>query len=369
MRSVILIAVILISPAARATDVVRLDPAQQARAGLVVRPVIERSFGDRQRVVGQVVRSPGSTIHLKAVVGGRVESLTVAPGDVVRRGQVVAELHSHEVLAMQGELLRAAERAILAEKRVEAGRELFAVDGISRIDLELREHEAFSAGLDLDTAYEELVDHGVPKEVLDAVLEFKKPDAHLPIAVPADGVVLELGVQLHEWVQEFASLMVIGDPARVELELQIAPDQATSVSPGDLVEFAAVGRPADLGRASVISRVPQVDPSSRTLMIRARIIEQGRGLFPGAFVEGTLTHGETQQSLSVPESAVISVGGSDVVFVDVGDGDFEMRRVGLGLSNGGWYQVLSGVDPDERVAVEGVFFLKSALMKGGDGGE
>ena len=245
MRPVILIAAILASPVARATDVVKLDPAQQARAGLVVRPVLERSFGDRQRVVGQVVRAPGSTIHLKAVVGGRVESLTVAPGDVVRRGQVVAELHSHEVLAMQGELLRAAERAKLADKRVEAGRELFAVDGISRIDLEVREQEAFSAGLDLDTAYEELVDHGVPGGVLDAILKSKKPDAHLPIAVPVDGVVLELEVQHHEWVQEYASLMVIGDPARVELELQIAPDQATSVSPGDLVEFAPVGRPAD----------------------------------------------------------------------------------------------------------------------------
>lgn len=367
MKAWLVISAVVAGSPAFAGDVVRLDAAQQARAGVVVRPVLERSFGDQQRVVGQVVRSPGSTLPLKAVVGGRVESLHVAPGDLVRQGQVVAELHSHEVLAMQGDLLRAAERAALADKRLAAGQELFSVDGISRIDLEVREQEAFSARLDLDTAYEELEDHGVFTIVLDRILETKKPDAHLPITSPEDGVVLEVSVQLHEWVQEYASLMVIGDPERIELELQIAPDQAGSVSPGDLVEFAAVGRPTDLGRASVVSRVPQVDPTSRTLRIRARILEQGQNLFPGVFVEGMLSHGEARLSPSVPESAVINVGGQDVVFVALGDGSFEMRPVELGVSNGSRYQVLTGVESGEQVAVEGVFFLKSALLKGADG--
>lgn len=369
MKAWLVVSAMVVSGPVFSGDVVRLDPAQLARAGVVERPVLERSFGDQHRVVGQVVRSPGSTVHLKAVVGGRVESLRVAPGDVVRQGQMLAELHSHEVLAMQSELLRAAERAALADKRLAAGRELFAVDGISRIDLEVREQEAFSARLDVDTAYEELEDHGVFGAVLDDILQSKKPDAHLPITSPSDGVVLEVGVQLHEWVQEYASLIVIGDPELVELELQIAPDRATSVSPGDLVEFAPVGRPADLGRASVVSRVPQVDPTSRTLKIRARIVDPGENLFPGAFVEGMLTHGEARQSPSVPESAVISVAGNDVVFVAIGDGSFEMRPVELGLSNGSRYQVLSGVESGEKVAVDGVFFLKSAMMKGGDGEE
>jgi multidrug efflux pump subunit AcrA (membrane-fusion protein) len=92
-------------------------------------------------------------------------------------------------------------------------------------------------------------------------------------------------------------------------------------------------------------------------------------MFPGAFVEGTLTHGTERRSPSVPESAVISMGGEDVVFVGVGEGAFEVRRVEIGLSNDSRYEVLSGVDLDEQVVVQGVFFLKSALVKGGDGGE
>ncbi len=363
MKTWVIMAFLAMSSAATASERVELNSDQLTRAGVVTRPVLERSFGDQQRVVGQVVRTPGSTVNLKTMVAGRVERLEVAPGDHVRMGQLVAALHSHEILAMQGELLRAAQRSKLAETRLEAGRELFSVDGISRIDLEVREQEAFTAHLEFDTTYHELVDHGLPESELDAMLESRKPDAHLFIVSPTDGVVLELGVQIEEWIQEYASVVTIGDPERVELELQIAPALAEKVSVGDVVDFVPVGRPEDSGRATVITRVPQVDPDTRTVRIRASIVEKGGGLFPGAFVEGVLTQGTARLAPSVPESAVIGVGGVDVVFVAVGSGVFERRDVELGLTNGSRYEVVSGVGVGEEVAVKGVFFLKSALMK------
>jgi RND family efflux transporter MFP subunit len=367
MKALIPVVVAAVAAATASAEVVRLDAQQQSRAGIVVRPVLERSFGDQLRVVGQVVRSPGSTVTIKSVVGGRVESILVAPGDAVVRDQVLIELHSHEMLAMQGELLRAAERAKLADKRLEAGNELYAVDGISRLDLELREQEAFGARLEFDTMREELIDHGVPAAKLQRVLESKQPDPHLPLASPIDGVVLELALQEHEWVQEYEPLLVIGNPERIELELQIAPDRAASVATGDIVEFVPVGRPSSTGRASVISRVPQVDPSTRTIRIRARITQNDPSLYPGVFVEGTLVHGSARLAPSVPSSAPISVGGEDVVFVRRSSDEFELRHVRLGMFNGTRYEVLDGVEVGEEVVVEGVFFLKSALVKGDEG--
>jgi cobalt-zinc-cadmium efflux system membrane fusion protein len=367
MKTLITGAVVMVAAATAAAEVVRLDARQQSRAGIIVRPVLERSFGDQLRVVGQVVRSPGSTIMVKSIVAARVESIAVAPGDAVTRGQVLVELHSHEMLAMQSELLRVAERAKLADKRLEAGKELFAVDGISRLDLELREQEAFAGRLEFDTLRAELLDHGVPPAKLDQVLESKEPDPHLPIASPIDGVVLKLVVQTHEWVQEYEPLLEIGNPERTELDLQIAPDQATSVAAGDVVEFVPVGRPNATARATVLSRVPQVDPSTRTIRIRARITEDDPSLYPGVFVEGTLTQGSARMAPSVPASAPISVGGEDVVFVRRSADEFELRHVRLGMFNGTRYEVLDGVEPGEEVVVEGVFFLKSALVKGEEG--
>lgn len=353
---------------AGAVETVTLDAASQTRAGLVVRPVLERTFGNQLRVVGQVVRSPGTTVTAKAILAGRVERLHVAPGDRVRAGELLVELHSHDLLALQGELLRAAESVRLAASRLDAGRQLFELEGISRQELELREQAAFSARLDLEASREELVDLGLAAETVDRILAERRTDPHLPVRSPIDAVVLELSVETHEWVREYDALVTLGDPSRVELELQLPPDQAVNAAVGDLVEFAPVGRPGLAGRGTVVTQVPQVDPTTRTVRVRARITDGFPELFPGVFVEGTLTHGEARQTPSVPESAVIRVGPSDVVFVRSSPTAFEVRPVRLGLFNGSRYEILEGVGPGEEVVVQGVFFLKSALLKG-EGGE
>ena len=71
-------------------------------------------------------------------------------------------------------------------------------------------------------------------------------------------------------------------------QLQVAPDQAGEVTVGDSVEFQPVGATGMAGRATVITQVPQIDPSTRTIRIRARIDRGREGSFPGAFVEAVV---------------------------------------------------------------------------------
>lgn len=359
---------LMIGQAVGAADVVRLSAEQRARAAIEVAEVTEADVGSRLQAVGMVVRSPGSTLTLKTIAGGRVESLEVAPGDRVVRGQLVVMLHSHELLTMQSETLMALDQVKLTEQRLEAGKELLAIEGISRIELERREQEALSARLRYSTLREELLDHGVPEHTLERVLQGKRLDPHLPVTSPVDGVILEVHVQEQEWVQPYASLLVVGDPDRIELELQLAPDQARSVAVGDPVEFAPVGRSDERGRGTVITRVPQIDPATRTIRIRARIDDAVASFFPGAFVEATVSHGADRRSIVVPRSAVISVGGGDAVFVASGADEFTVRPVKLGQRDGDRYEVVEGLAAGEKIAVAGVFLIKSALVKG-EGGE
>jgi RND family efflux transporter MFP subunit len=349
-----------------AAEVVELDAQQRVRAGVTVQEVVERSFGDSQRVVGQVIRVPGSTLTIKAVIPGRVEDLRVAPGDRVRAGELLVELHAHELLTMQAKLLKDRDRATLAATRLESGRELYAIEGISRLDLQVREQEAYAAELDFNITREELLDHGFPEAALDAVLENRATDAHLPIVAPTGGVILELRVEDQEWVEEYQTVLVMGDPKRIELELQIAPDQAAGVAPGDLVDFAPVGQSDRIGRARVVNKVPQVDPGTRTIKLRAEIIEGGTSLYPGVFVEGAVAHGDARLAAAVPVSAIINVAGEDVVFVELAEGSYEVHPVVLGVFDGVAHEVIEGVAVGDRIATGGVFLLKSTLL-GGEG--
>lgn len=350
---------------AAAGEVVTLDQQRQARAGVAVEPVVETSFGDSTRVVGQVVRSPGSTLTLRSLLSGRVEDLHVAPGDLVKSGSIIVELHSHDFLEIQGDFLRAADKAGLAERRKEAGAELFEVDGISRIELETRTQEAFSAQLEKDRSRAELIDFGFLEEDVSKLSSTRSPDPHLPILAPRDAVVLELMVQEDQWIQAYEPLVKLGDPLRVELELQIPPDRAGGIVADNPVQFSPVGRSDQIGKAIVVSHVPQVDPETRTVRVRARISEgEGLVLFPGVFVEGRIAHGSARRTPSVPQSAVIRMDLGDVVFVKTGPESFEVRPVELGLLDERRYEVRSGVAVGEQVVSEGVFLLKSVALAG-----
>ncbi|MDY7094046.1 MAG: efflux RND transporter periplasmic adaptor subunit [Acidobacteriota bacterium] len=358
---------LLASPAtAREASRVELDPQAEARAGVRVEAVDSQTFDDRVRTVGRIVRSPGATVTVKALVEGRVDELYVAPGDSVKAGQALVTLHSHDLHTLKAQYLRAREAAKLAESRVSAGEQLLALEGISRLELDQRRQQALAARLEVDAVEAEMQHLGFRAGEVAKLFGDPNWEPRLTLRAPNGGVVLDLEVETHGWVERLAPLMMIGDPQRLELELQIPPDQADRVQPGDRVSFVPVGRPELGGTARVITRVPAVDPTTRTVTVRAEILDGGGQSLPGVFVEGTVLHGTAETMPVVPVTAVIRLAGSDHVFVRVASHTYEARPVRIGRAEEGRYEVLDGLRSGENVAVEGVFLLKSALLRSED---
>jgi cobalt-zinc-cadmium efflux system membrane fusion protein len=356
---------LLAATSLQAQEWVHLDAVSMNRAGVLVRPVLLRAFGEQVPIFGEVVRSPGTTLTVKTPMEGRVLDLLVSPGDAVATGDPLIVIHSHEIHARQAELLTRREELRLALYRKEAGEELYALEGISRIELEQRRQEAMSARIGYDLVRHELQDLGFSEEELAELEQHGEADGKLTVRASTDGRVLEMAVQRHQWTQTFEPLMVLGDPGRLELQVRIPPSDASRVAIGDRIDFVPVGRPESAGTGQVLTPIPTVDPTTRTVAVRAEILSTPEPLFPGVFIEGMLIHGESRSSLSVPESAVIRIGGSDYVFVSLSEpGGFEARPVELGRFNGTRYEVLRGLSEEEEVAVQGVFFLKSALLQG-----
>jgi multidrug efflux pump subunit AcrA (membrane-fusion protein) len=135
------------------------------------------------------------------------------------------------------------------------------------------------------------------------------------------------------------------------------------------VEFVPAGDPDRIGTAQVLTSIPKVDPTTRTVTVRAKLLSYPGVPLPGIFVEGTWTHGHERRTPSVPEAAVIRIAGRDQVFVRTGSEDFDPRPVKLGQFDGKRYEVLDGVKVGEEIVTQGVFFLKSALIKDSGEGE
>jgi cobalt-zinc-cadmium efflux system membrane fusion protein len=287
----------------------------------------------------------------------------------VKAGQPILTLRSHDLHALEGDLLRKDEKRKYTEDRYRAGKELYDLEGISRMDLEMRRHEFLDARIEFQAAENELEGLGYTPGAVNRILGQERPEGILTIRSPGEGVVLELGVQRHEWVQAFQPLAMVGDPRQLELHFEIPPSEASRIGAGERVEFMPAGDPDAMGTAQVITSIPRVDPTTRTVTVRADIISYPGVPLPGIFVEGTWTRGHERRAPSVPEAAVIRIAERDQVFVRTGADQFEPRPVRLGQFDGARYEVLDGLRVGEEIVTQGVFFLKSALLKDSGEGE
>jgi Cu(I)/Ag(I) efflux system membrane fusion protein len=253
----------------------------------------------------------------------------------------------------------------MARAKLAAGERLLEIQGIAELEVGSRRLRARAAQRAFEAARAELVDLGLGDDAIHRVLG-GEADPHLTLRTNTSGVVLELAVQPHLWIEPYEPLVVLGDGQRLEVALQIPSDQVDRVAAGDSVEFRPVGASSGAaGLARVLSRVPEVDPDTRTLRVRATIERGIGGLFPGVFVEGELRHGEPRTTLALPTEAVIVVDGEDSVFVRRSDERFECVAVSLGAREGGFVEVHEGLEAGDRVATGGVFLLKSAMLASG----
>ena len=116
--------------------------------------------------------------------------------------------------------------------------------------------------------------------------------------------------------------------------------------------------------ARVRSVTPSLDPESRSATAVLSLARPIPGLQPGAFLQARIRpSGEVDTGrMSVPESAVQTIDGAEVVFVRTRRG-FQTRRVVTGARSGGRVVIESGLEAQWRIATANAFLLKAELEK------
>ena len=86
---------------------------------------------------------------------------------------------------------------------------------------------------------------------------------------------------------------------------------------------------------------------------------RGYPLAPGMFVSLKFAGSATQPQLVVPSEAVITTGERSVVIVALGDGEFDVADVKIGMERDGWSTVLAGLAEGQSIVLSGQFLIDS----------
>lgn len=324
--------------------VIRIDPVQVQNIGVVSETARLGEIARTVHTVGILDFNADNISWINTKFSGWIEQVHVTyVGEEVKRGDPLFDIYSPELVTTQEEYLRALEyrRSLQSSDRTEARRQ--------------------AQGL-LQSTRDRLAYWDISEEQILALKARGTTQRRLTIFSPADGVVTEVMDQALEgmFVEAGMNLYKIADLSTIWVHADVYETDLPWVSVAQPAEVSFRHDPDRTVRGQILFLYPEVSRETRTLKICVEVPNQDRQLRAGMYADVVIHGPPVHQALLVPKSAVLRSGERNLVFVDLGEGRFEPRRVEMGIEGSeGEVQILDGLADGERVVTQAQFMLDS----------
>lgn len=341
---------------------VRIDPEMLRDLRVTTAVAESRPGAEGTPVLGELRVNEDAYAEVGSPVPARVVRLLAAPGQVVRRGQILAELQSLELGKSRGEYGEALARVELARKALERKRSLAQERIAPQREVQEAEAELKTAEAGLQAARSALQALGAPAAA-------GSDGSRFALRAPVSGTVIDRNIMRGQVTEPAQTLFKVGDLSVLWLTAHASERDAVRVRPGSQARVAIPALPGMslTGRVAVVGS--QVEVSSRTIPVRIELANRTGILRPGMSATVWLPVGEGSPVIAVPVAALQRLDDKWSVFIPRTEGVFEVRAVGRGRDLGGEVEILSGLEAGETVVVEGAFLLKAEAEKARGEGE
>ncbi len=267
-------------------------------------------------------------VNLSARLPATVESIGVAAGDVVTNGQVLVTLDDRDIREQMGAVEAQFKQAETEYNRTIKLFEKGATTDQGRVAA-LAAFEAAQARLQ----------------------QIRVMLSYTVIVSPMDGVITDRRVEAGDLAAPGQVLLSVYDPQKMRINVAV---------PGRLVKKFLLNQMLEVRlddvatpfRGTVREVVSEIDPHTRTQMVKVHLERNGAAILPGSYGRISV-EGEEHESVWIPAAAVYRVGQQELVQVVV-EGRAIRRVVHTGMAQGSQIEVLSGLAEGEIILLEPV---------------
>ncbi|MEG2921459.1 MAG: efflux RND transporter periplasmic adaptor subunit [Acinetobacter sp.] len=313
----------------------------------------------KQQYPARLVVNTDQQAHVEASFAGRVESVAVALGQEVKKGQALATLFIPDLVDQQANLSIAQEALTLASQDYQREKQLFN-QGISARQDYQRAYNAYrQAEIQVQAA----------RSRLSALGASSGSQGRYVIKAPFNGVITKKDIVVGENISADKQLFIIDQLDQLWVEFILPSAANIHVQPNQEIEFKSL-QTNNLFKARVQALTTEADSQTGRLQVRAKVLTPAQELRPNLMVNVLLTGETTRQPvLRVAKAAIQQIDGQQVVFIAKTEKDqihLTASPVQLGnySSDGQWVEIKSGLTEKQQYVSQGGFLLKSEMEKG-----
>lgn len=319
-----------------------LELTPQQRSSLKIDTVTLQARESTATVIanGTLQADQKRLFRVAPVVGGLVTDLNVVEQTTVRKGQLLAQLHSNTLGEAQAEYLDALARHEVAQSDLQRIQSLYKEGVVAESRLQEADSQHKSVQAMLDQKRRALTLAGVNKAGIEALTYQPDQLASYPLISPANGVVLEVSIENGQMLAAGETAFRIADLSKLWAEIRIPVSAMAQIKPGSQVAIKVAAFPQQRFSGQLQSLSGEVEAESQTISGRA-VIDNSKGLLrPGMYVQAEL-QGATESGLMAPASAIFRRGNDNYLFKVTGPRSYDPVKVTVGGSSNGWVSIKS----------------------------
>jgi membrane fusion protein, heavy metal efflux system len=354
----------------------RYVPTAAEWASLSVEPVSERVFRAEHATEGKIAVNEDSSTPIFSPYAGRVTKLLVKPSDMVERGQPLFIVEAtdtvqglNDFIAALSAVNKARSTLNLAQIVEKRANDLYAGKAVplkdwqqSQADLTTAQNDMRSAETALEAAHNRLRILGRSEDQIATFQQTRQMSSDTPIYSPIGGTVIQRKVGPGQFISSGASdpVFVIGDLSTVWLTAFVRETEASGVAVDQDISFSLLALPGSEFKARIDYVSAAIDPSTRRLLVRAKIDNKGGMFRPEMYANVTIYSGGDRPGLGVPKQALIYEGEHVRLWVAHDDKSIELREIETGLTNGDLVEVRTNLKAGEKIVTKGSLFIDRA---------
>ncbi len=275
-------------------------------------------------------------VELRSEVSGKITQILFKEGSFVNKGDLLVKINDAD---LQAQLRRAETKVKLSRDKEFRQRQLREGNLISQ-----EEYDNTVSELNVNIADYELIKAQIDKTEIRA---------------PFSGIIGLRSVSEGSFVTTSNVIARLQNLSTLKIDFSIPERYSSVVNVGDELEFKISGS-SNLYKAKVYAIEPKIDPTTRTLQIRALCSAYNRELVAGAFANVELKLKEINNAILIPTVSIVPEMKGQRVYI-VKNGVVVPQPVEIGIRGETRVQVLSGLSVGDTVITSGILLLRPGL--------